>query len=431
MGPDSEARIMAEASISQGTEARRASKLLGRQSIAGLRAAFPEFAAVALGAFGLTALLALRTNLLSPGNPAFAEPGWDHHAYIAMAEGNPFDFHLAPFGWRFLVPALAALLPFSTSTSFFLIAFASVVGATVAMYYLGRHAGGDRLYGILGALLFLALGWAAKFALMDYWLPDAVAFLAISVAVLWVVHRQPVAFAATLLVGVAAKEAVIFVLPLWYTLHARRIVDWRLGRETLLLALPAIALLVAVRLLIPARNDDLEYVRQLPAYLQQFREFIPTYNYLDLLRDIGWDIRAHDRSSDTFRLYTTGTWGVPILALAAIGAVRDPLLALRLAPFLLLVYAQLLFALNIERLLVHGFPAMIWLAINGTRALIDDAGARRALPALALGALLVALNFRDPVHIPLGFELQTLIFIVFVAIVVGARSWSCPERQEA
>lgn len=421
---------MAEAGSSQGGQALRGWALQLSRPAAPTRPQLHEFAAVAVAAITLVGLLALRSNLLSPSNPVFAEPGWDHHAYIEMAEDNPFGFHLAPFGWRFLVPMLASVLPFSTSASFFLIAFSSVVGATVAMYYLGVHVGSSRAWGAVGALMFLALGWAAKFALMDYWLPDAAAFLAVSLAVLWAIRRQPAAFAITLLVGVAAKEAVLFALPLWYTLGAKRLVDWRLAWETVMLAIPAVVLLVTVRVLIDARNDDLAYAATLPANLQEFRTYIPGYNYLDLLRDIGWDIRAHDRTSDTFLLYTTGTWGVPILALAAIGVARNPLLALRLAPFMVLVYAQLLFALNIERLLVFGFPAMIWLAIEGARALVEGRPGPRVILVAALAACLVALNFRDPDSVPIGFELQTLLLIAFLALIIGARFPARPVTGE-
>jgi hypothetical protein len=388
-----------------------------------------EFLLVSLGAAAVVALLAVRVELLTPSNPIFAEPGWDHHAYIAMAEDGPFEFHLAPFGWRVLVPSLAALLPFSTSASFFLIAYVSVVGTTVATYYLGLHAGGSRAWGVVAALMFIALGWAAKFALIDYWLPDAAAFLAVSLAVLFAVRRQPLAFAVTLLLGVGAKEAVLFAAPLWYTLGAKRAVDWQLARETVLVALPAVVVLLTLRVLIDARNDDLGYAATLPGHLQDFRTYIPGYNYLDLLRDIGWEHRAHDRTRETILLYTTGTWTVPLLALAAIGAVRNPVLALRLAPFLALVYGQLLFALNIERLLVFGFPAMIWLAIEGARALTTDARDARVWFVAGLAASLVALNFRDAATVPTGFELQAFILMAFLALAVGFQFRSGGEHR--
>lgn len=386
-----------------------------------------EFAIVALASLTFVALLALRTDLMTRDHPLFAEPGWDHHAYIAMATGNPFDFHLAPFGWRIGVPLLAKLSPLPLQASFLFIAFVGITGAAVSMYYLGRRIGGSRAYGAFAALLFLSLGWASKFGLLDFWLPDAVAFFAVALAMLCIVDRRPRAFAAVLLLGVFVKEAVIFVAPLWYTLHATRLVDRRLPMQTVLLALPAVALLLALRLLIPAQNSDLDYAATLSPAMQQFRDFIPTYSYMDLLRDIGWHHRLHDYSTETLLLYSTGTWGAGVLALAAIGAVRRPVLALRLLPFLLLVYAQLLFALNIERLLVLGFPAMVWLALEGVRALVTNRPPVSAWFFAASALALALLNLKNPAAVPLRFELQALVFFAGFAIAVG---WPAVVRRD-
>jgi hypothetical protein len=78
-----------------------------------------EFAVVAGLALVAVAIQALRTTLLTTDSAAFPDPGWDHHAYIGMARDNPLDFHLVPFGWRFLVPLAAKALPFGLQTSFF------------------------------------------------------------------------------------------------------------------------------------------------------------------------------------------------------------------------------------------------------------------------------------------------------------------------
>jgi len=380
-------------------------------------------AALGLAAVGLQAL---RTTLLTTDSAAFPEPGWDHHAYIGMARDNPFDFHLVPFGWRFLVPLVAKVLPFGLQTSFFLIAFTCTWAASVVVYYLGRAVGGTPVYGALAAALFVALPWAAKFALQDFWLPDAAVFVALAGAVLCGVRKKPVAFAVVLLVGVAAKESVIFAAPLYYTLNTERLLDRRLLGRTALLVLPAGLLLVAVRLLIPAKNDDLAYVATLPTQLQAFREYIPSYHYYDLLRDIGYHGRLHDHRLDTLLAYTTGTWGVGVLTLAGIGAVRRPVLALRLSPFLVLVYAQLLFAWNIERLLVAGFPAVIWLALEGMKTLCER-GPLRPGVFLPLAIALFALNLRDPDLIPVRFEVQAVVFLAYVAVLLG---WPT-TRQDA
>lgn len=372
-------------------------------------------AGVALAAAGL---LALRTSLLSYGNPVFAEPGWDHHAYIAMARDNPFDFHLAPFGWRVGLPLLAKALPFGLQTNFFLIAFAAVVATAVVLYHALKAAGFNRTLALIGLGFLFTLGWAAKFPLQDFWLPDGLVFLAVTGALLCILQKRAVAFAIILVLGVTVKEAVIFVVPLYYTLQAKRPFDARLAIRTAAVALPAVAVLVALRLAIPARNDDLEYVATLTPQLQTFRDFIPSYDYYVLLRDIGYHQRLQDYSLETWLLYTSGTWSVPVLALAVIGAIRRPLLALRLSPFLVLVYAQILFALNIERLLVLGFPVMIWLALEGVRHLCDRIGVAAAW-FLPLPLLLFVLQFEHPALVPTRFEAETFVFLGWLAIVLA------------
>lgn len=377
-----------------------------------------ELLAVTALALAAVSLFALRTSLMTRGNALFAEPGWDHHAYIAMARDNPIDFHLAPFSWRVGLPTVAKALPFGLQASFFLLAFVALTATVVVLYYSIRAAGFSRQYALLSVGFLLSLGWAVKFALQDFWLPDGLVFLAVTGALLCILQKRVAAFAVVVLLGVLVKEAVVFVVPLYYTLQAKRVVDARLAIRTVAVALPAVAALLALRLAIPTRNEDLAYVATLTPQLQTFRDFIPSYDYYALLRDIGYHQRLHDYRLETWLLYTSGTWGVPILTLAVIGAMRKPLLALRLSPFLALVYAQILFALNIERLLVVGFPAMIWLALEGVRHLGDRIGVAAAW-FLPLPLLLFVLQFEHPATIPVRFEAETAVFLGWLAVVVA------------
>ena len=376
-----------------------------------------ELLAVSSLALIAVGLLAFRTELLSTGHSLFAEPGWDHHAYIAMARDNPFDFHVAPFGWRVGLPALAGALPFGLQTSFFLLTFLAVTAMLVVLYYMLAAAGYGRQLALVGFGFLLTLGWATKFALQDFWLPDGVAFLVVTLALLCVLRKQPMLFAVVVLVGVLVKEAVFFVVPLYYTLHAKRPIEPRLALTTALVALPAILALLVLRLAIPARNEDLVYVATLAPHLQSFREFIPSYSYYELLRDIGYHHRLHDYQLDTWLLYTTGTWTVPVLTFAVIGALRTPVLALRLSPFLVLVYAQLLFAVNIERLLVLGFPAVLWLAVEGARHVCHRLEMSPAW-ILPLPPVLFLFQFEHPATIPVRFEAETFVFLGWLALVI-------------
>ena len=399
---------------------------LHRLSLSLTRQAMLELGGVTAFCALLTALQAFRVDLFTESHVAFAEPGWDHHAYIAMASNNPFDFHLAPFGWRPLVPAFARALPFSLETSFFLIAFVALVATGVCLYYLAKAAGYGRWLGVAAVLLFQGLGWAVKFGLQDFWLPDATAFLAIAAATLFAARRQPVLFAATLAAGAMAKESVLFAAPLYYTLNAGRLLDWRLLWRAAAAVAPALVVALALRLAIPAQNGDAAYVATLSPTLQAFREFIPDYHYIDLLRDIG-EARLHDHRSDTLLAYTSGTWGVGVLVLAALGAATKPMLALRLAPMIVLGYSQLLFALNIERLLVVAFPAMVWLSLEGIRGLLQVLRVPAAAAIVLAGGMMV-LNLKDEALIPVSFELQTFVFAgcLVAVLALGIRRLMAP-----
>ena len=380
-----------------------------------------EFASVAIGVVVLLAVQAARVDRFTESYPAFSEPGWDHHAYRAMAAGNPIDFHLAPFGWRPLGPALAKALPFDGETSFFAITFASLTVAGVATYFSLKSALG-RQPALVGMTAFVSLAWAVKFPLQDFWLPDALAFAAVALCVLCIQRRWDWGFAACLLAGSAGKEAVLFVALLHYSLQARSLLDWPLAARSAALTAPAALLVLAIHVAIEARNGDLDYAATLSPTLQTFRTFLPAYDYVALFRDIGID-RLQDHRRDTLLAYTSGAWGVPLLVLGAIGVAAKPLLALRLAPLLVLAYVQLLFAMNIERLLVIAFPAAIWLVAEGVRTLARGLG----IPPIALipiPAGLFLLRLRDPAVIATGFEIETFVLIggLMFAVFVSGRS---------
>ena len=71
-----------------------------------------------LSALAVALILAF-TELKTEGTALYNDPGWDRHLYRLMAEQGLFEFRLAPYCWRVLVPALAGWSPFSLQASFF------------------------------------------------------------------------------------------------------------------------------------------------------------------------------------------------------------------------------------------------------------------------------------------------------------------------
>ena len=362
----------------------------------GDRAASPrrEFLLVAGVALLLTIFLLIGTDLMTYGHPDFAE-AWDHHHYLQMATGNPLDFHYSPYCWRVGVPLLTKALPLDVQTSFLLIAIVSVWMGGVAVYYLARRFRFSHTHALIGLIMFFSLDWGPKFVLYDFWLPDALGFLLLVLLVDCAAGGKAVQFGALLALGATVKESTLFAAPLYYSLGARRAFDGRLALRLMLVVLPAVAVLIGVRSVIPQMGGS--------------------YDYGQLFREIGLP-RLTDLSLRTVYRYTIGTFGVMVGGLALLSLRRHAVVLLRLAPFLVLVYLQPLFAVNEERLLIAAFPAMIVLALYGievaSQALGVKAGHFVALPVLFFALTLMGIGSNKMV-----FLVQLVVFVAYVAVV--------------
>lgn len=333
---------------------------------------------IAVTAVALSLLLLwARTAKLTAADPAFILPA-DHHIYRWMAEHAVGSFHVAPWGWRLLGPAIAGALPVPIMSAFQILTFAGLLVAAVATYATARVLGFGALLSAVGVLLFLSLGYAVKFNVFDFWLADPIAFAFVAVGFLLIVLRQDLAFAVCIAVGVLAKESVIFTVALYYGFRAERPIDPRVALQTVAVALPALAVLLGVRLAIPAQNGDGSYLATLSGPIRSNARTVPSYDLLALLRQT---IAKRDSFDTTVR--TVSALGVTVGLLAVLGAATARKLLVRAAPFLALVTVQLLFAFNTQRLVVLAFPVVILLALEGILWLTDVKG----MPLLPFGGL--------------------------------------------
>ena len=195
----------------------------------------------------------------------------------------------------------------------------------------------------------------------------------------------------------------MFALGLFYGFRADAPFDSRALVRTTLVGLPAISVLLSLQLALPSDG----------------------YSYLELARTIV-PLRLDALSLETLvHLYLLGVFGVPLVALSffALRSRSGAILTLRLSPFFALVYSQILFALNTERLLVLGFPAAIAFALLvGIREVCEVFGAWEGwfipLP-VAVYSLGVSSRGVGEVYL---FE-QALILLAYLAVIfiVGGR----------
>lgn len=371
-----------------------------------------QFLLVATVGLVITAALSLRTEPLTSDHPDFNKP-WDHHKYIWMAENNPFGFHVAPFCRRVVTPTLAKALPFSTERSFFLISFISVWMTAVAVFYLARAFEFSRWTALVGMLMFFTLGWAVKSNLLNIWKPDPLGFLMITLAIYAIAARRDRLYVLLLVIGVGVKESVLFVAPLYYTLRAERPVAPVLALRTILFALPALAALVLLRVYIPDMNNDTSYLAALPETLRQVQLGSSIYEWRWLWDQIGLP-RLRSLSPAVVFNFTVGTYGAIALTLPLFSIRHNIRPFVRFLPFLILVYLQLLFATNAERLVVIGFPAVIVMALNGAEAVTRFCGVTiksLAVPLILLISLMVLKV--GLIVVPFGWE--ALLLLLYLA----------------
>ncbi|MDP8961328.1 MAG: hypothetical protein M3N32_06930, partial [Actinomycetota bacterium] len=376
------------------SEAGRGSPQKGR--VASVAPTLLELAVVGTMTLGALVLLRLRTPTWSL---TMLPPGVDGHYYAAMAEGAWRLCVRAPFCWRPVVPLLAGLLPFATTQAFMLLNIGLLSLAGVIFYWFLRTDTGSWLWASVGVLLFVSLGWATKFLFLYPWLTDAGLFVVISVAIFAARDHRPVIFAVALAVGVLTKEAAFAAVGLYYGLNAQRAVDGKALRSSLFVSVPAVVLAVAVRFGLPGSAS------------------------LDEALSLGRHHVEALASWTLWRTITVGTWGIVGSLGALAGLLRHPELAWRLTPFIVAVYAQLVIAHDTERLLVFGFPAVLWLAVVGLRAFVPGALAL-ALAAVTFGsAFLLVL----PPFGPLG-EATQVAAVVVVGFVLLVRRFVGPQR---
>jgi hypothetical protein len=333
-----------------------------------------ERLAVPLAAAAFLGVLWSRTQHLVPGHPWWTFPG-DHHIYLYMAQHPVGDLHLAPWGWRILEPGIVRVLPGSSRLGFQIVGVASLCVAATCVYWICRRLGFDRRLASAGLLLFISLSFATKYAMFDFWLVDPLAFAFTALAVLFAVERRAVAFACCLAIGVLAKESVVFAAPLLYTFGADRTFDRRAARRAALAALPAVLVLAAVRLAIPAWNGQ-PYALGLPGPIAANARTVPDYSAIAVARAT-LTRRANELPSTI--VSTVSAFGLLIGVLPFLGGHRAARLAARFSPFLVLVVLQEVFAFNTERLLVLAFPAVVPLAVCGLRTLRDHGVSDAAL----------------------------------------------------
>lgn len=174
----------------------------------------------------------------------------DALAYIAMAEGD-FDSVNAPYRYRPTPSILAGALPLDAVSGLRLVSYASLL----AFYFLCLWT--CHILGIRSSLAILGLlsVWTAPSHLYNYhnpFLTDSFGLAAIAGIVLTLLLGAGLFYLALVLIGITARENIIFIAPSWWLVDRR----WR----GVAFVAAGITTLVAVRVLIGSSPEDYDMV---------------------------------------------------------------------------------------------------------------------------------------------------------------------------
>jgi hypothetical protein len=192
--------------------------------------------------------------------PRETTPQGDELIYERMAD-EPFGTHTFPFGYRIGLPLLVHILHVPHGVTFPLLAVAAIAATAGLLYATARTIGAPDLVAVAAALLFASCPGMVVTLFRDGRSVDPISLLVLAAGVLFVVRRQALALALTLLAGALVRESWVLVVPFAYAMWATRPLDPRLARTVLAVAAPASALYAAIRLGIPTigRNQVVGY----------------------------------------------------------------------------------------------------------------------------------------------------------------------------
>lgn len=214
-----------------------------------------EFTAVIIATLALLSFLVGAASLFV--DTLFVVRPGDAPKYLQLARAplSPGTAPSAPFKFRALTPFFVWLLPTNPVAGFAIVTLSALAATGVTLHYYLRDFGFGPRRAFAGVVLFV-ISPAIAYLTTNVVLVDALAYLFL-VGALWAAARDDVLlFALTLAVGVAAKEIVLFALPV-YVLYRLQRGGLRGTGRALVAGVPAGAMLVALRLFYGVSNDTL------------------------------------------------------------------------------------------------------------------------------------------------------------------------------
>ncbi len=170
--------------------------------------------------------------------------GGDAVHYINIIESGT-DGIRAPFKFRVLVTTLARLLPFNAADSLRVITYFSIFIMNFLLLLICRRLSLPIVASVLGLGFSLTFQWQL-YNFHNPYLTDAFGQMILTILIYALISKNLYLYASTIIVGVLAREATVFLVPVW---HVR---DYKQGAMLTLLAL---VVMLIPRILLAAESD--------------------------------------------------------------------------------------------------------------------------------------------------------------------------------
>jgi hypothetical protein len=176
--------------------------------------------------------------------------------YYARIASHPPGPHNFPYAFRIGVPYLVHALPFSHAFSWEALALLAAAIAGGAMYALLREFENEPWLAASLAIAFSVSPSLLVVFLRNGLEVDAAAIMVITLGCLFIVRRQRLALALTLLAGTTVHESCLFLIPLAYAVWAERPIDKQAIKDLIATAAIPVALYIYLRQSIVAVGES-------------------------------------------------------------------------------------------------------------------------------------------------------------------------------
>lgn len=326
--------------------------------------------------------------------------GLDLAYYREMAAASPgIDTEIPkPYAYRPLGPYIAGLLPISDPAAFYILTVTAALLCVLLLYLFLCDMGISAAAAAAAALCLCFNKYMLGFNVWDYFqLNDLLSMIFLILLFRAMLRGQWIVFGGTMLAGVLTREIILLMIPVALVYIAKNRKLAREGRTLLAAVLPAAAVFVLLRILIPTSGKNAMEVfmlhsRKLGTAESWFRLLINAFMPLAFLPFV-------------FYRRTVEFFGTRKYALL----------------FVLLVFFSTLFGMDNERLMAPAFIVFYWLIASIIDS--DIKSSRRLVWIIITFTFLASFHheitvFRFmPRYVTVAFSLGSTIVVTVAAII--------------